>query len=83
MEAAKRLFSLLHEERPYHNGDFTGWSKEPSVSTPFHYGDGHRFYMAPVDVAPWDEWTTDANASPDKPEGWDESVAQETDGDQH
>lgn len=38
--------------------------------------------MAPVDVAPWDEWTTDVNASPDKPEGWGESVAQQADGDQ-
>lgn len=82
LEAAKRLFALLHEEQPYHDGTFQRWAKEPSAAYPFHYGDGHRFYLTPSDIAPWDEWTTDVNASPDKPDGWGESVAQKSERDQ-
>jgi hypothetical protein len=72
--AAKRLFDLLHEKEPFHDGAFLIWSDKPSKLTPFRYDDGTRFYMAPIDEAPWDKWPTEKYASPDKPQDWDESV---------
>lgn len=75
LEAAKRQYSLLHKKEPYHDGSFKFWSKEPTPFTPFHFMDGVRLRMSPIELAPWDQWTTDENASPDKPDDWDESQA--------
>lgn len=65
-----RILAELHKDAPYHDGSFEHWAKEPSIQYPFRWDDGTRFYMARVDEAPWDEWTTDANASPIQPDGW-------------
>jgi hypothetical protein len=75
--AAKRLFDLLHKDKPYHDGKFLMWAEVPSRLTPFHYADATRFFMSPIELSPWDNWTTDRHASPDKPDNWDESVAEQ------
>src|SRR5690606_5235770 len=49
LEAAKRRFALLHEERPYHDGTMTLWSEKPSPSYPFHFSDGASIFLAEKD----------------------------------
>lgn len=61
-EAAKRLYSLLHEDKPFHDGTFTSWSDKPSKAHPYHHGDGVTVWVAPVDLTPDDKFLTDANA---------------------
>lgn len=68
-----RMFTELHTEksgRVFHDGTYQGWVKEFDPAHPFRYDDGTRFYMAASDVAPWDEFTTDPDASPVKPDYW-------------
>lgn len=66
-----RLHTELHSEESgnvYHDGTFQNWSPKATPRTPFRFDDGVRFFMSPVELAPWDEWTTDVNASPIKPD---------------
>lgn len=78
MLASKRKLDILHKDAPYHDGSFKVWSQEPTMETPFHYSDGTRFFMSPVELAPWDDWTVDVYASPMKPDDWVDSVAEES-----
>lgn len=34
------MYAQAHEDRPYHSGDFTIWSKTRSYEFPFHHSDG-------------------------------------------
>lgn len=56
LAAAKRLYDLLHEDAPYHNGAFERWRKEPDRDSPFHYWDGVTIWLSPVELAPDDQW---------------------------
>lgn len=64
VQAANRRYDELHEDRPYHDGSFTRWAKEPSRQTPYHYRDGVSVWVAPVDLSPDDNFLTDAKAVP-------------------
>lgn len=62
--SAEFRYARLHEDAPYHDGTFTSWAKEQSTSHPLHYSAGVTIWVAQVDIAPHDEFTTDAQASP-------------------
>lgn len=49
-----RLFDLLHEDAPYHDGKEQIWQEKPSRLTPFHYRDGVTIYLAETDENPDD-----------------------------
>lgn len=67
LKGAARLYSMLHEDAPYHDGTFKSWAKEASPSHPFHAADGVTIWTAPWDIRPWDEFLTNKNASPTRP----------------
>lgn len=55
LAASQRLYQLLHEKQPYHDGvmedgHFVNWSDTPSPEYPFHWSDGASIYMAPIDL---------------------------------
>lgn len=56
LAAAERKWAALHEDMPFHNGDFTSWAKERSDSHPCHYNDGVRIWVADVDYDPEGTW---------------------------
>lgn len=64
LAVAERLFSMLHEEKPFHDGSFTVFMEKASEMTPFHVGDGLSFYMSERDDDPDDEFLTDKFAKP-------------------
>jgi hypothetical protein len=67
-EAAEAFYAALHDKAPWHNGAFSSWAKEQSPRHPIHFRHGVTVGVAPVDLSPWDKFTTDANASPVPPE---------------
>ena len=66
-EAADAAYAALHEDLPFHDGTFTSWSAKRSTSHPYHFRSGVTFGVADRDVAPWDRFTTDRDASPVDP----------------
>lgn len=56
LRAAERLYGLLHEDAPYHDGSFVRWAKKPSREYPFHYLDGVSIWIAPEDSNPDDDF---------------------------
>lgn len=56
LEAAKRLYALIHEDAPYHDGSFKRWAKKPSRDYPFHYSDGVTIRLARTDEKPDDDF---------------------------
>lgn len=58
LRAAERLYGLLHEKQPYHDGTFKRWAKEPSPEFPFHYLDGVSLWLANEDTNPDDDFLT-------------------------
>lgn len=68
LEVAKRKYAALHEDEPFHDGTFKNWAKEFSWAYPFHYADGISLFMSPIELAPWDDFTEVAQASPDEPQ---------------
>lgn len=56
LRAAERLYGLLHEKAPFHNGDFASWAEKPSRDHPFHYDDGVHIWLSPVEVNPDDDF---------------------------
>lgn len=54
--AANRRYDQLHEEKPYHDGTFGRWSKEPTPGTPYHYKDGVTIWVAQEDYSPEDDF---------------------------
>ena len=67
---AQRLYHLMHKDKPFHDGWFTSWAKEPSRSHPFHFEDGVSIWVSSVDLTPDDNFL-----------GQSVSVANEVDGD--
>jgi hypothetical protein len=61
---AQKRYELLHEKEPYHDGSFSSWAKEPSKTHPYHFSAGVRIFVAREDMAPHDNFLSDANASP-------------------
>lgn len=57
-------YAQLHEKEPYHDGTFGRWAEDRSLEFPFHYSDAVTIGVALTDVAPWDLFTTQRNASP-------------------
>lgn len=55
-KAAQRRWESLHHERPYHDGSFESWSKEPSLSHPFKYDDGVMIWVSKEDLSPADDF---------------------------
>lgn len=53
---AQRLYDLLHEEEPYHDGSFERWSKTPSYEYPFRYDDGVSIWASDTDLTPEDDF---------------------------
>lgn len=68
-EGAQAAYAELHKDRPYHNGKFTSWAADRSASHPYHFTDGVKIGVAAEDLASWDKFTTETNASPVPPEG--------------
>lgn len=77
--AADAMYSDLHEKRPFHDGTFTRWAEKRSRLFPFHYRDGVNVHVAEEDIAPGDEFTTEANASPLAGDGEHENPEHEGD----
>ena len=61
LAAAMALYADLHEERPYHSGNFDEWSDKRSRDFAFHYSDGVSFYLAETDVNPDDDFLGDGS----------------------
>ena len=68
LEAAKRLYAAIHEDRPYHDGSFNRWAEKPSHEYPFHYADGVSIYLAETDENPEDDFLGGTSAA-EKPVG--------------
>lgn len=66
-EAAHAAYEALHRELPWHDGTFQSWAKERSSSHPYHFTHGVRVSVSDEDLAPWDTFTTERNASPLRP----------------
>ena len=69
--AAERRYEAIHEKTPYHDGTFTRWAAEASLTTPYHFNDGVTIWAAPVDLSPDDRFLADVNA-PAYPRGGDD-----------
>lgn len=75
-EAAQEAYTSLHgEDAAWHDGTFKRWSKSRSDEFPYAAGSGVSFGVADVDLAPWDRFTTERDASPERP-----SVAEQSPG---
>lgn len=61
-KAAQRRWEILHQERPYHDGSFESWSKEPSLSHPFKYDDGVMIWVSKDDLSPDDDFLEQKSA---------------------
>lgn len=66
-KAADWMYDDLHKDAEFHDGTFTRWSKDRSQAFPYHYRDGVVIGVAPVDLAPHDMFTTQAEAPPIPP----------------
>lgn len=81
-EAAQAAVNALRgENAQWHDGTFTSWAKERSASHPYPAGEGESIAIADSDLAPWDKFTTERDASPIPPSGDEVVVVQQ--GDQH
>ena len=56
LDAAKRRYSELHKEKPFHDGTFTHWSEKPSRLYPFHFMDGVTIWLSPSELNPDDKF---------------------------
>lgn len=56
LDAARRSYDALHKEKPYHDGSFSVWHKEPGPMTPYHYLDGVRLWVSQADLTPDDDF---------------------------
>lgn len=75
--AAERRWSSLHEARPYHDGTFRSWRKEPDDQHPFRFDDGVTIWVTDgEDPSPDDQFL--AVESPGPPAGsssWSEDAS--------
>lgn len=56
LEAIRRRYDQLHQDKPYHDGTFSWWTEEPSDATPFHYLDGVHLWVSREDLTPDDNF---------------------------
>lgn len=56
LRGAERIYGLLHEDMPFHDGTFTRWAAKPSRAFPFHYLDGVTIWLSPADTDPDDDF---------------------------
>ncbi|MCW2785250.1 MAG: hypothetical protein JWP74_1767 [Marmoricola sp.] len=56
--ATEHRWSALHEDKPWHNGDFTAWAEKRSDATPYHFKDGVTLYVSDRDDNPDDDFLT-------------------------
>ena len=66
-EAAAAAYQALHQEQGYHDGTFTRWAAERSAAYPYPAMAGVSIGAAANDLAPWDTFTTEVDASPAGP----------------
>lgn len=66
-EAVQAQYAGLHKDEPFHDGTFTRWSSERTFLHPFHFDAGVSVAVADHDVHPWDDFTSEKNASPVPP----------------
>lgn len=74
-EAAEVAYSTLHgadTDAQWHNGTFASWSKERSAAHPYSASSGMSIGVADRDLAPWDKFTTEVDASPIQPSDTDD-----------
>lgn len=60
LEAARRRYEQLHEDKPFHDGTFRLWSEKWSRLTPFHYSDGVTIWLSRDDLTPDDDFLNQA-----------------------
>jgi len=63
-EAAQASYRRLHKDLEWHDGTFTRWAKEPSAEFAYHIDAGVHIGVSRTDLAPWDKFTTERDASP-------------------
>jgi hypothetical protein len=61
-EAAKWRYTELHKAKPFHDGTFTTWSADRTLTTPYHFGDGVSIDVAAKDWKPDDDFLNSAAA---------------------
>lgn len=54
--AANWRYEQLHKDEPFHDGTFKSWARDRSTSHPYHYRDGVRVWVAPLDLSPDDDF---------------------------
>lgn len=55
-EAAHERYRRLHEARPWHDGTFKKWHKEPSLDFPYRYDMGVTIDVTETDENPDDDF---------------------------
>lgn len=58
-DAARARWQRLHDDKPWHNGRFEGWSADPSTATPYFRDMGVTIWAAEVDLNPDDDFLGD------------------------
>lgn len=66
-DAAEAAYNELHTDLGWHDGTHTSWAEKRSASHPYPSTAGLAIGVAERDVAPWDEFTTRVDASPNQP----------------
>lgn len=56
LAAADAMYKQIHEDRPFHDGTFNGWSEKRTAFAPYHFEDGVHLYVAEFDVNPDDDF---------------------------
>lgn len=62
--AANAKWGRLHEERPWHDGSFKSWAKEPSASHPYFKDWGVTIGVTDVDLRPDDTFLSREDCGP-------------------
>jgi hypothetical protein len=79
LDDGRAAYHRLHKGAEYHDGSFMKWSPVQSKEFPFHMDSGVTIGVASTDLAPWDEFTTERDASPVPPS--EEPAAEDDRGD--
>lgn len=62
--AADARYARVHDERKWHNGDFTSWAEKPSREHPYRYDFGVTIGVAETDLYPDDKFLSDERCGP-------------------
>lgn len=58
-QAADWWYGELHEDKPFHDGEFQRWSAERTKEFRYHFRDGVEIIVAEVDMYPDDKFLDD------------------------